>query len=108
MSEFVIIGSRLPHGLSLHVQGDDRQVVVNGLNSAKIIGATYVTTEVDKDFWDVWVEEHKDFEALKNKALFVAKSDASAAKIAEEVKQEKTGFEPLSPEAMGVEKAKED
>lgn len=94
----IVIGCKLPHGLILENPLNPAETVkLNGLNSSLVIGAKHATTEVEKDFWDLWQQTNKDFPALKNKAIFVAKDQASADAIAKETKDEKTGLEPLKP-----------
>jgi hypothetical protein len=99
----VIVGCRLPNGLQIEHKGV--KVHLNGLNKTKIIGATHATTEVDKDFWDGWKAEYKDFEPLKNGAIFAASGERDAEAKAKELKDEKTGFEPMSKESKAIKPA---
>ena len=103
----VLIGCRLPNGLILHhPEKPDVKVTLAGVNSSKIIGATYVTTEVDEEFWQVWKLRHEGvFEPLTSNAIFEAKDEASAKDFAKDLTKEKTGFEPLSKDAAGVKPA---
>lgn len=101
----MIIGCRLPHGLILTV--GNKSVTLNGLNKVTIIGATYATTEVDNDFWAAWKAQHADFPALKNGAIFEAKTPADAQAKASEVSKEPTGLEPLKPDSGGVQTLKD-
>ena len=106
MADKVIIGCKLPNGIILEV-GDKKQVV-KGLNSIVIIGATHATTEINAEFYAAWLEDHKDFPAVKSGALFVARSFEEVKKVAEEMKDEKTGFEPMAQETLGVKSADKD
>lgn len=103
----VIIGCRLPHGLVLkNPLAKNSSVTLAGLNSSRIIGADYVTTEVDADFWAAWkLTYEKSFEPFVKGAIFEARSESEAASIAKEVRKEKTGFEPMAKEAAGVKPA---
>ena len=102
----VIVGCRLPHGIVLdHPLDPSKKIELAGLNKALIIGADHATTEVDGEFWEQWKTVHKDFPALKSGAIFEAKDAASAKAKAKELKDEKTGFEPMPQEAQGVKPA---
>lgn len=93
----VLIGCKLPHGLILdHPLDPSKKVELNGLNRARIIGATYATTDVDGEFWDQWKTVHKDFPAVQSGAIFEAKSQADVVAVAKELESEKTGFEPMA------------
>lgn len=96
-AKIIVIGCKLPHGLILdHPLDPSKKVELNGLNRARIIGATYATTEVDADFWNEWKTVHKDFPAVQSGAIFEAKSQADAVAVAKELEGEKTGFEPMA------------
>lgn len=103
----VIIGCRLPHGLVLkNPLAKNSSVTLAGLNSSRIIGADYVTTEVDADFWAAWKLTYENsFGPFIKGAIFEARSESEAASIAKEVRKEKTGFEPMAKEAAGVKPA---
>lgn len=104
MAKIIIVGCRLPHGLMIHNPLDPEQkVTLNGLNKTKIIGATYATTEVDAEFWETWKAAHEgSFAPLDSGAIFEARSATEAADKAKELVKEKTGLEPLAPDANGV------
>jgi hypothetical protein len=99
----VTVCCSLPHGIVLqHPQNPKITVVVNGLNKATIIGASHATTEIDADIWEAWKAEHKDFPAIKAGALFSAKTADEAKGKMTEMKDEKTGFESMPQNAMGI------
>jgi len=102
----ILIGCRLPHGLVLsHPLKKDVKVTLNGLNSSRIIGADYVTTEVEADLWEAWKLTRSDFAPLKSGAIFEARNESEAASIAKELRGEKTGLEPMPKDAAGVKPA---
>ena len=110
MAETVIVGCKLPNGLTIHLgSGRERKVVLNGYNSAKVVGGHGLTT-VDKEFWDEWSKLHTDFAPVAAGLIFASGSEKNTA--AEAVEKEKTlsGFEGLDPNAKHgeIEKAKED
>ena len=93
----IVIGCKLPHGLILdHPMDPSKTVELNGLNRARIIGATHATTEVDADFWNEWKTFHADFPAVRSGSIFEAKSAVDAAAMARELEREQTGFEPMA------------
>ncbi len=109
----VIIGSKLPTGLVLkHPKSPSLKIVLKGLNSSKIIGATFVTTEVSAEFWEAWKAAHSHathpFQPLASGAIFETKNEASAGAVAKEYAKRKTGLEPLDPTAGGVKPASKD
>jgi hypothetical protein len=106
MADKVIIGCKLPNGIIL--EAGDKKQVVKGLNSIVIIGATHATTEVDAEFYAAWLEEHNDFPAVKSGALFVARTIDAVKEIAKDREEDKTGFEPMSQDALGVKSADKD
>lgn len=96
----ILVSCKLPHGIILeHPLEPSKKVVINGKNKALVIGSEYATTEVDEDFWKVWLGTNKDFPALKSGAIFFAKNPADVKAISSEYKARKTGFEPMSQTA---------
>jgi len=106
MADKVIIGCKLPNGIILEV--GDKSKLIKGLNASVIIGADHVTTEVDAEFYEAWLADHKDFPAVKSGAIFVAKTIEAIKEKAKDLKKEKTGFEPMQQDAMGVKSADKD
>lgn len=105
-STSVTVGCKLPYGIILdHPLDPDKKVALNGKNKALIIGADYGTTEVDGEFWETWKTVHKDFPAVRSGAIFEARNTTELAAVAEELKDEKTGFEPMPQTAQGVKPA---
>lgn len=91
----VLVGSKLPNGLEIEFK-DGKKLILKGINSSLIIGATYGITEVDSDLWASWAADNSDFPPLKNKSIFVAKNNSDAKSIASELKDVQTGLEPMS------------
>ena len=99
----VLIGCKLPHGLILdHPLDVSKKVELAGLNKAIIIGADCATTPVDGEFWETWKTVHKDHPAIKSGAIFDARTTEEVKAKSKELKAEKTGFEAMPQEAMGV------
>lgn len=111
----VTIGCRLPHGLTLcHPNPEIKtKVTLAGLHSSKLVdrtgapAASYVTTEVDADFWEVWKTAYSSFTPLRTGAIFEARSEQEAKQKALDLQKVKTGFEPLASDAHGVKSDKE-
>jgi len=102
-AKIVLIGCKLPHGLILdHPLDVSKKVELAGLNKAVIIGADCATTPVDGEFWETWKTVHKDHPAIKSGAIFEARTTEEVKAKSKELKAEKTGFEAMPQEAMGV------
>ena len=101
MPETIIIGCRLPNGITLSHPKNPKQIVtLNGLNKSLIIGANHVTTEVDSAFWTAWKAANKEFTPYATNNIFEATSVKNAADTAKELTKEKTGFEPMTHDDM--------
>lgn len=110
----ITIGNRLPTGLILNLvdaNGKEHTVTLRGQN-ADMNGAIFIQpthcgyTEVDKEFWDAWVEKNSDFPALVNGAIFAEATETKARASARERVGEKTGLEGASnKDVAGIEKA---
>lgn len=103
MAGTVIVGCKLPHGLEAQIAG--KTVVLNGSNSATIIGGYGLTQGVDKDGFEAWLLAYADLPYVKNELVFAQESAKSAAAQATENAAEKTGLEGLDPKkpAPGIE-----
>ncbi len=126
MADTVTVLCRMPHGLRLRIshEGDAerraqlsadkrpdlspvgyvKEIEIKGANRAPdyhpkdnvLLGRVGRTT-VDKAFWDAWLKQNADSDLVKNKCVFAEQTDARANARADELKAEKTGFEPLDP-----------
>ena len=113
--ETVLIGCRLPNGLVLH-HPKNRNITVRlaGTYETKLENGLFVppkmfsTTVVDAEFWGAWKEAYSGFPPLKNRAVFEAHSDQEATAKGRELKKEKTGFEPMEQDSIGVKPATKD
>lgn len=110
----ILIGCRLPNGLILRHPDPahkGKSVRLRGANEAQVksvvIGQTFVTTPVDSDFWETWKKVYSDFAPLKSGAIFEARSDNEANGKGRELSKEKTGFEAMAKEVLGVKEAKD-
>lgn len=109
MSEKVIVCSRLPFALVLeHPKKNGVKAELKGLNSARIKGASFVQTDVDADLWGAWKSANKGYPPMLNGAIYEAKTDDEAEGKAEDLKEVKTGLEPMPQEAAGVKPAEKD
>lgn len=106
----ILVGCRLPNGLTITHPVSKQKVTIAGTYSSKIVkkdgspAADYVTTEVDADIWDTWKKAYSDYGPLKSGAIFEARNRTEALDKAKELKNEKTGFEPMAQDALGVKK----
>lgn len=97
MATTVIVGCKLPNGLILEL--GDKRVTIKGANSSNIIGGHGITEGVDKEFFDAWMAKNAGLQFVKAELLFAHEKAASTAAQAKEQADEKTGLEPLDPEA---------
>ena len=108
MAKIVVVGCKLPCGIILESPIDPSiKVELNGANKAVIVGSRYGSTDVDGDFWELWAAQNKDFPPFASQAIFVAKNAVEIVAVAAELKDEKTGIEPMQtdgkdPRASGV------
>lgn len=111
MAQTITIGCRLPSGIVLELPGKPH-VHLNGQRQAQersriilLSEDDYGLTEVDADFWAEWKRVYGGsgdnmFAPLKNGAIFEAKNASEAKAVQKELKNEKTGHEPM-PQAQG-------
>jgi hypothetical protein len=104
----VLICSKLPTSIILnHPLSPEVKVTVRGLNAAQRgtngqpISVPFITTEIDKEFWDAWEAAHgekarKPFPAIKSGALYAAKSASHAQGIAKEQESRLTGLQGMN------------
>lgn len=96
MAGKVTVGCKLPHGIIIeHPLDPAIKVEIDGLNKTVIKGATVAFTEVDAEFFGVWIAANKEFGPVKSGAIFAGKTSADAKAVAKEFKDRDTGFEPM-------------
>jgi hypothetical protein len=131
----VIVACKMPHGLILRLfrfedtyepvmGGGTREVkVARPIGEAvRIRGNTFpygtvpnwpieggfgFTFDVDKAFWDEWLEQNRELLAVKNRLIWAMPQLDSAVAKAKELKSLKSGLEPLDPQNLpkGIEPA---
>lgn len=109
----MIVGSKLPNGLVLkHPDKPEVTVLIRGKSAAPRMKpngppmiVSYMTTEVDSEFWETWKAKHSNFAPLKSGAIFEAKSPENAKAMAKATEKLRTGFEPRNQTADGVKPA---
>lgn len=106
----VTVGCKLPHGLWMELQVDDgpkTAILARGCNTSEVVGGFGLTPNVQKDFWDAWLEQHKNLKFVKNGQIWAYKSIEGAKAKAKEMAEIKHGMEALDPNNLpkGIEKA---
>jgi hypothetical protein len=103
MADTVVVGCKLPHGLETTIGG--KTVLLNGANSATIIGGYGLTEGVDKAGFEEWLVTYADAPFVRNELIFSQANIKEAAKQAESNATEKTGLEGLDANkpAPGIE-----
>lgn len=99
MPKTVIIGCKLPHGITLRgPNGED--ITLNGANTSLVAGG-FGLTHVDEDVAAYLGAVYEEHSAFQNKAIF----DVGSGKVSDvvaagrELADERTGFEGLNPDA---------
>jgi hypothetical protein len=110
----ISIGCRLPNGLIIDL-GDATKpsIELAGQRQAQenspivlLNESHYGVTEVDESYWEAW-KKHvgPEFAPLKSQAIFEAKNEKEAKAKAKDLKEVKTGHEPLKQEVGDIKKA---
>lgn len=119
--EKITVACKLPHGLRLRLYdfveqaenvmgGGSRMVkrsvqvgedvVVKGVatpanRERELPGGYALTTGVDKEFFDAWMHQNREHDAVKNRLIFAAVTAERARDQAEEQAKVTSGLEPL-------------
>lgn len=97
-SKMVVVGCKLPHGL--HLDHGGRRVTINGANSSRLVGG-YGFTEIDREFWEAWLEGHKEYPPVVHGLVYAQTDAKSAESKADEQAGILSGFEPIDPASPG-------
>lgn len=96
----VTVGCKMPNGLICEMgkagAENYKRVVLNGMNSTKIVGG-YGMTEVDGEFMAAWLKKNAWLPAVKNGMVFVQGEAADAHAQALDTADNRSGFERLDP-----------
>lgn len=98
MPKKVLIGCKLPHGLT--VEGPNKEkITLNGMNTSLVAGG-FGITHVDEDAAAYIGAVYEEHHAFLNNAVFMVSSPkvAELAAAARELDGERTGFEAMDPE----------
>jgi hypothetical protein len=131
----VIVACKMPHGLILRVfrmektyepvmGGGTREVDIARVYGTavrirgntfpygtvpnwQIVGGFAITPNVDKNFWDEWLEQNRELLAVKNRLIFAMPQLDSVVDEAKQMASLKSGLEPLDPQNLpkGIEPA---
>lgn len=114
MADKILIGCRLPHGLTLPSMKEGADpVTLNGAYSHSSFNAAsghiapwaYGKTMVDSDLWSAFKKQYGDkFKPLSSGAIFEVKKAADAEKMAIERQDERTGLERISQDDLAKDK----
>lgn len=113
----VWVGCKLPSGLILDVDGPggqvdlEKRVVLNGTNSAMVGGIVdpnsggYGLTEVDGEFFENWLQSHRDYAPVKAGLIFQVANEGDAKKEARARAKVDNGLGGAVPDQSGVQAA---
>lgn len=135
MANTVTVACKLPNGLILRVfqmvehtepvmgggnkkvkvaRQEGKSVTIRGCAvpfgatpSAPIIGGYALTSNVDADFFALWMKQNADSELVQNKLIFAHEKPDFAAGQANEQQEIRSGLEPIDPNRLpkGIEAA---
>ena len=124
MTSTVTVASKLPNGLILRVF-KMKEMVVNGKveSTAEQVGDTFtirgnavpfgavladgaggfaLTHGIPADFWEEWLKQNRDLDAVKNGLVFAHAKPGHATGEAQEKEALRSGLEPLAAGAPGA------
>lgn len=101
----VTVACKLPNGLLLELQGEERVKLAGtavpwGV-APRDVGGYALTHNVDADFFARWLSVYKDYTPVKRGLIFAYPKSQDAQARALEMKNEKSGLEPIDPEKPG-------
>lgn len=67
-----------------------------GLHKIVIHGCG-LTPDIPLEFWEEWLEQHRDHPLVKNGQIFAQSTEAKARAHAKEMKDVRSGLEPIDP-----------
>lgn len=130
----VTVATKLPHGLILRVftmvDQDEpvmgggfrtvktakqlpKQVVLNGAAHPQdqaptclMVGGWALTPNVDKDLWDLWLEQNKDSDVVRNGLIFAHEKAGNAEAESKDKAKLKSGLERLDPDNLPMKRIK--
>jgi hypothetical protein len=93
------------HGPELRIRGNT--FPYGTVPSYHIVCGYAITENVDKSFWDQWLEQNRDHLAVKNKLIFAFEKLDDTVSEARKLETVKSGLEPLDPQNLpkGIEPA---
>lgn len=111
-TEMVVVGCRIPQGMILHHPAD-RTITAKlagpmvVMTDPRKMGLNFGLTKVPADLWAAWRKAYADNPIVVSKAVFEAKKEEDAIAKGKELQSEKTGFEQMPQNTLGVEKSKD-
>lgn len=97
--ETVLVYSKWQH--DLRYETPYGPAIIQGLSSSKIIGALFMTSDVEVEKWNYVASIYGATRMFRNHFVFMAKDVSSGNAHAREVASEKTGLEPIDPKNPG-------
>lgn len=96
----VWVACKLPHGLQLSLPGIDYKPKLVGALQSRIIGATHGRTRVLVDFWDKWLDVHKEYTPVLTGMIFAEREEK---RLDDRIKDQpdQSGFEGIDPAKPG-------
>jgi hypothetical protein len=79
----------------VRVNGPNRYYFPGPAPEFAISGGFAITTGVDRDWWEKWLEQNHESDLVKNKLIWALPNEQDVIKEARNLKEIKSGFEPL-------------
>jgi hypothetical protein len=100
MANKIIVGCKLPHGLTVSVKGT--RITFLGANKSVILASTSedgvgITRDVDSDLFAAFLTEYAESDFVKKGFIFQIKSESAIAGEVKDRKTLKTGMEQIVP-----------
>jgi hypothetical protein len=101
----VTVACKLPNGLQLELKGHP-PVKLNGTavhygTPPVAVNGVALTHNVDADFWARWSKEYKNYTPVRLGLIFAGANDSDVIAQAAELRDVKTGLEPLDQDNPG-------
>lgn len=101
----VCVACKLPNGIILELKGEERVKIAGPAvpwgAPPRDVGGYALTHNVDADFYARWEKVYKDWLPVKRGLIFSSPKSQDAEARAREMKNEKTGLEPINPDKPG-------
>jgi hypothetical protein len=90
----------IPHGNRVHINGPAKALFGVSDHRLRVSGGYALTHNVDKDFFDAWLEQNAELDLVRKKMIFCHEKADYADRKAEDQAEIKSGLEPIDPDNL--------